>query len=275
MQTSDAVVGPFYEPSRSSAASPYQKPADLATWFWSEFPKDRIDPNFHDFYGTWGIGWALADLGINPYSFDFEGGKNQLFFLDHESFHPSAPSVDEQLYKVGEKWHRATGASYAFTINWEEGVIMGLNRKSPRYAARERTPKVERDMLPGLNQFSDVAWIGWESVSKREKTDINKLRYFVSVGINNEETKAVITRALGQKGWTLDAWPGKVLESDWMETRALMGKCFDIQQLNPRLILILVHRHTQPSRLRILLDTAQSTARQHVYRQGAGVQRRD
>lgn len=224
MHTADSFVGPFYQPSRSSAASPYQNPSDLATWFWSAFPPDRIDPNFHDFYGTWGIGWALADLGINAYSFAYEGGKNQLFFLDHESFHPRAPRVNKQKYQVDETWYRATGASYAFTINWDDGVIMGLNRKSPRYAGKERRPPVQGDGLPGLNQFSDVAWIGWQTVAAREHTDIKGLKYFVSVGIDNEETKAVVARALGQRGWTLDAWPGSVFESEWMETRALMGE---------------------------------------------------
>ena len=234
MHASDAIVGPFYAPSRSTAASPYQQPSDLATWFWSAFPKDRIDPSFHDFYGTWGIGWALVDLGINPYSFDFEGGKNQLFFLDHESFHPEAPGLDEQLYRVGEKWYRATGASYAFTINWEQGVVMGLNRKSPRYAGQERSPHVEGDMLPGLKQFSDVAWIGWESVAKREKTDMRHLRYFLSVGIDNEETKVVVARALGQRGWVLGAWPGRVFEAEGVEGRALLGTYITDEDLDRR-----------------------------------------
>ena len=224
MHASDALVGPTYNPPRLTAASPYQSSVDLATWFWSAFPESRIDPSFHDFYSTWGIGWALADLGINPYSFAFEGGKNELFFIDHESFHDNAPGVDEQVYQVDGKTYRATGASYAFTINWMDGVIMGLNRKSPRYAGQDRKPVVEGDGLPGLNQFSDVAWIGWETVVKREGRDLKNLKYFISVGIDNPETKAVILRALGQRGWVLGEWPGRVFENEWMETRAMMGE---------------------------------------------------
>ena len=224
MQASDKVAGAAYSPPRDTAQSPFRSQDDLRKWFWSPFPEDKIDEKIHDFYGTWGVGWALVDLGINPYSSEYDGGKNELFFIDHESFHPQAPSVDEQRYMVDNKEYRATGASYAFTVNSDEGVIMGLNRKSPRYAGEERTPKVSADQLPSLNQFSDVAWIGWDSISKRKGSDVKNLRYFISVGINNEDTKAVILRALNARQWALDEWPGHVFEKDTVGFSALLGK---------------------------------------------------
>lgn len=175
-------------------------------------------------------------LGINPISYEYEGGKNELFFLDHQCFDPTLPDIDKQWYQIDGKKYRATGASYAFTINWEDGVIMGLNRKSPRYAAKERNPPVPDDELPKLNQFSDVGWIGWDTISQREGIDIKNLRYFLSIGIDNTDTKAVIIRAMNSRGWQLSEWPGHIFEMEWMETRAILGKskmpaCTDFTQL--------------------------------------------
>ncbi|CAO2650181.1 Nn.00g014730.m01.CDS01 [Neocucurbitaria sp. VM-36] len=223
MQAEDQVVGPVYNPTRHTARSPYQSTGDLKRWLWAPFPKERINPAIHDFYNTWGIGFAVVDLGINAISYEYEGGKNELFFIDHQGFDPAFPDVDKQWYEVDGRKYRATGASYAFTLNWEDGVIMGLNRKSPKYAAKERDPPVPDEQIPKLNQFSDVAWIGWDTVSRREGTDIRKLRYFLSVGIDNEDTKAIILRAMNYRGWQLSEWPGHVFKREWMETRAILG----------------------------------------------------
>lgn len=224
MQANDADVGPAYNPARDTASSPYRSVNDLEKWLWRPFPRDRTNPKMHDFYNTWGVGRALEGLGVNPISFEYEGGKNELFFLDHQSFEPRKGDVDSQWYIVDGIFYRATGASYAFTINWEEGVIMGLNRLSPRYAAKERVPVVQADELPLLNQFSDVAWIGWDAVVQREGSDVRRLKYFLALGIDNKDTQATILRAMAMRGWTLRAWPGHVFERQWMEARALMGK---------------------------------------------------
>ncbi|KAF1848988.1 uncharacterized protein K460DRAFT_375732 [Cucurbitaria berberidis CBS 394.84] len=223
MRADDQNVGPSYNPTRNTARSPYHSINDLQQWLWNPFPKTRINPAMHDFYNTWGIGYALVGLGINAVSFEYDGGKNELFFIDHQSFDSAIPDVNKQWYEVEGKKYRATGASYTFTLSWEEGVIMSLNRISPKYAAKDRTPPVSDDEIPKLNQFSDVAWIGWDTVCRREGTDVKKLRYFLSVGINNEDTKAVILRALSAKGWQLSGWPGHTFEKHWMETRAILG----------------------------------------------------
>lgn len=157
-------MGSAFAPSRNTAKSPYQSGADLAKWGWTVWPYENIDDSFKDLYRTWGIGWALDALGLDTYTTDF-GGLNALFVIDHENHHPNAMYVDFQKYQVDGKWYRATGASYSFTLNVAEGAIIALNRKSPKYAAGERSPTVPLDGLPGLNQFSDVAWIGrWSYV---------------------------------------------------------------------------------------------------------------
>jgi hypothetical protein len=53
MDARDSQVGPFYDPQRDTAASPYQSPDDLRKWYWFRFPDNKIDDNFRDFYTTW------------------------------------------------------------------------------------------------------------------------------------------------------------------------------------------------------------------------------
>lgn len=79
MQASDEAAGAAYNPSRNSADSPYRSVSQLQRWFWSPYPRDKINPNMHDFYNAWRIGHALVDLGVNPYLLEYEGGKNELF----------------------------------------------------------------------------------------------------------------------------------------------------------------------------------------------------
>jgi hypothetical protein len=97
---------------------------------------------------------------------EFEGGLNHLISIAHQEYGPNARDVNDQWYSVDQKWYRVTGASYSFIINPDDGIIVGLNRESPRYAAAERNPPVPDAQLPQLNQFSDVAWITWKAMHK-------------------------------------------------------------------------------------------------------------
>jgi hypothetical protein len=115
---------------------------------------------------------VLTDLGVNPYEIEYEGGKNQIFAIDHAD---PTKDVENQWYNVDGKDYRATGASFSFSVNWEEGVIMSMNRKSPKYAASERSPPVPEDQMPALQQFSDVAWIIWEGQVKRNNGNIRQV----------------------------------------------------------------------------------------------------
>jgi hypothetical protein len=101
---------------------------------------------------------------------------------------------------------------------------MALNRHSPKHAGQERNPPVRDEELPALNQFSDVAWIGWESVVRANKGDIRNLRFLVAVGITNEDTKLAILRAMNTKGWRLGPWPGSIFDMEGQEARALLGE---------------------------------------------------
>lgn len=221
MQASDADAGAVYSPKRDTARSPFRSVDDLVRWGWHPFPPEQIDPSFHDFYNTWGIGHALAGLGVSEYSDIYNTGKHRIVSIDHEEYGPLAKHVNEQSYEVDGKIYRATGASYSFSIDVKDGVIMGLNRLSPRYASTDCEPPVPSDQLPALQQFSDVAWLGWDTMT--EGDEVTGLRYFLAAGIVNDDTKKVIHRALDEKGWKLSPWPGHTFERNWPETKALIG----------------------------------------------------
>lgn len=226
MQATDTDAGALYVPIRTSAASSYSSTVDLMKWFWLPYPPELLADSFRDLYSTWGIGWALKDLGISDYTDEYEGGKNKLVSIAHQSYHHDAHSVDGdgQWYQVNEEWYRATGASYSFTVNPEEGIIIGLNRESPRWASKERQPPVEEKLQPRLNQFSDVAWISWKTMNTgtefTSKPDVEGLKYFMSVSITNAETAQIINRALEANKWELSEWPGHTFERGWPEGMA-------------------------------------------------------
>jgi len=122
MRVTDRDVGPLYKPARDIAASPYQSHDDLSKWYWFPYPQDRINEKYDDFYGTWGIGYALDELGLSAYRSTYEGGENNVYVIDHEN--PSGDDVDQQWYLIDGKYYRATGASYGFSINSAQGVII-------------------------------------------------------------------------------------------------------------------------------------------------------
>lgn len=223
MQADDAEVGPAYNPARENARSPFRNLDDLKTWGWSPFPPEKIDESYHNFYATWGIGEALAGLGVSEYSDIYDGGENVVVAIDHRSQDLSDGPVDQQKYTAYGKQYRATGASYSMAINTKEGVLMGLSRLSPKNAATDRRPHVPDDQIPALNQFSDVGWLAWESLANDDGYDVTGLRYLLSVGIVNPFTKSVIRRAMDAKGWELAPWPGHTFERQWFETRAIIG----------------------------------------------------
>lgn len=220
MQAQDINAGALYVPIRITAASQFTRETQLLDWFWS--PYTALGDSFHDLYATWGIGWALAELGISTYTTDYESGLNHLVSYAHQSYAPGS-DVDKQWYEgPDDLWRRVTGASYSFTVNAEQGIIIGLNRESPRWAAKERVPPVEDSHLPELNQFSDVAWIVWKKMNGEGK--LGGLKFFMSVSVTNKETREIIKRAHKANGWSLEEWPGHTFEKGWEETKAIVGE---------------------------------------------------
>jgi hypothetical protein len=65
VQTTNQEAGALYVPIRDSAKSTYDTTGDLQKWCWFPYPDVEVAESFHDLYATWGIGWALKDLGIS------------------------------------------------------------------------------------------------------------------------------------------------------------------------------------------------------------------
>jgi hypothetical protein len=154
--------------------------------------------------------------------------------IAHQSYHPNAPDIHQQFYEVDNRWYPATGASYSFTVNPDDGIIIGLNRESPKWAAKNlnHNPAIADDELPQLNQFSDVAWITWRAMHKlpwSSETRLDHLKYFMSVGITNIDTQQILRRALEAKHWELSEWPGHTFERIWPETKAILGKPYALR----------------------------------------------
>lgn len=150
---------------------------------------------------TWGVAPALDALGLNSKcDVDQEGQDSSLTV---ENTDPGSEYyTNEQIYEMNGKDYLATGASFMFTINVQDSVIMALNVKGPRYAGQERDPVVEGSDLPDLRQFSDVAWIKWvTAIQEEEGSHIQNLHYFISVRVSNEETLSVLAQAMNAKGW--------------------------------------------------------------------------
>lgn len=226
MSHDDSEVGPQYDPKRTTAASQYQSRDNLGKWFWRyhRFDPSEAGDSYFDFYRTWGIGWALAELGINPYATRFEGGENHIVAYQHKILEEVMP-LQDQRYFVDNKWYRATGADFTFSLNVKDGVFIGMDRTSPKEAGKTKVnPAITGDGLPGLNQFSDVAWLEWGALVEASKGDVKDIHYFVSVLVVNPETRAVVLRALRTRGKNLEDFPGQTFERGTDEMNAIMGK---------------------------------------------------
>jgi len=230
MSHDDSEVGPQYDPGRTTAASPFQAIGDLHRWNWMFHDLDHVDDYYFDFYRTWGIGDALASLGINPDASRYQGGQNHI--VNYQHFTPIyITALQDQRYDVNGKQYRSTGAEFTFSLNIKDGVIMGMDRTSPREAGKTKvSPPITGDGLPKLNQFSDVAWLDWQFMIEGYKGDVKNINYFISVLIVNPETRAVAMRALRTRGKIeLEDFPGQTFERGTDEMNALMGKTCTLQ----------------------------------------------
>lgn len=71
VQAPDVDAGALFVPMRANAKSDYDTTEDLSRWFWFPYPEDKVADSFRDLYSTWGIGWALKDLGISDVHLPF------------------------------------------------------------------------------------------------------------------------------------------------------------------------------------------------------------
>ncbi|KAI8932163.1 hypothetical protein NX059_011046 [Plenodomus lindquistii] len=70
---------------------------------------------------------------------------------------------EEPFYTVAGKKYPMTRAQYIFASQ-SSGVIITMDRKSPKHAVRGIQPEIQDAELPELQSFSDIAWLQWTRV---------------------------------------------------------------------------------------------------------------
>ena len=122
---------------------------------------------------------------------------------------------------------QSTGGYYTFTVNPHDGSIFTLDIQSPRNAVATHWRSIggltSPADLPQLQYASDLIWGKWVE----ENPDASKLRVYGVHNVLNDETSALVARALREKGANgLEVWPGAVFEKDQdgEAFRALIGK---------------------------------------------------
>ena len=101
-------------------------------------------------------------------------------------------------------------------------VIIAMDRNSPQSAGKDRTPVVEGDGLPAIRACSDVAWLSWKEFA----TDVMNLNYFLSLAITNEETEAIMSRAVRgvfPGAQSFPAWGGYEFNTNTPGGQAILG----------------------------------------------------
>ncbi|KAH6870362.1 hypothetical protein BKA58DRAFT_401903 [Alternaria rosae] len=211
MHHADGDAAIHFVPPRVKAQSPFQTAQDLENWNWYQFPPERIHEDYHDLDNEyWGLQKVFDDLVISRYTnFNEEKGPNAVVSIVHED-PTDDEDVDDQMYVVdGEE-----GKEYRCT---------GMNRKGPMQAGQERVPRLTRDDMPKLHQFSDVGWITWKTFAGHNGDNIRGLRYFISVAITNPQTRSVCRKVFLDKNLVLTGWPGEAFLSGTDEFHAILG----------------------------------------------------
>ncbi|KAF2643424.1 hypothetical protein P280DRAFT_394996 [Massarina eburnea CBS 473.64] len=221
MRSSDAEAAKFFDPKRTFIQSPYKDyPTDLNKWGWQDVPVDRIRPYYFELDYAWGIANVLRDLGVSDKSTE-DGGNNEVVTVQHNRPERDAGSIDKQTYTVDGKEYRATGASFSFSVNAIDGVIIAMDRISPRFSAKKRIPKIPDDQLPQLNQWSDVGWLYYLDRVNKMRVPLRRVKYFLSLMITNGESLMVIGEALDGK--PIKPWPGATFLPDSDGYKAILG----------------------------------------------------
>lgn len=109
-----------------------------------------------------------------------------------------------------------TDGNYFNTFNPKDGVILANRNFSP--ADQQSNPKAQ---LPDLQKWSDVAWLFWEMSCKGEGVGVGNLNYVFRVQIVNDNTRFIVSRALGST--SVGAWPGTAFNMDTDQGRAILG----------------------------------------------------
>ncbi|KAI8936181.1 hypothetical protein NX059_006614 [Plenodomus lindquistii] len=267
MVLNDRDAGMEYDPPRSSAKSAWNL-ADLKPWGWT-MREDNSDWNFES-DGDWGIADLLRFKGHSDRT-KSNGGLWTVATTSHEG--ESDDDDDDELldtvtyvgpddivrrYLVASHadpltTNQATGGYYEMGVNGAQGGVMTFARYSPAHRALDRDPPVPPEQLPALKQSSDLLWAIWQAhVPETQQHHIN---FFMSLSIENDETLAIIKRALDSTGQVLSRWGAK-FDVQSVEGKALLGspnaKAFAYFLIN--------HKDTFPNRVILSIEVVEPSS---------------
>ncbi|KAJ8115284.1 hypothetical protein OPT61_g3034 [Boeremia exigua] len=217
MHGSNKDAGALFKPPTDSAESKWTSMEDLKTWHWQEKRIDPEEENESEYWSELGFDHVLKDLGLPNLSNDDPTKGIKTIFVSHDGYSLSTP---DETYKVGDKTYRTTGAFYKFGIETTTGTIFGLDRYSPEAASVNAEPPIQKDGLPELMRFSDIAWLFWDQLQTKEK---HHIQHFFCATILNEETQRAIRRALEKTNQEFSVWPGALFKTDTDEGKVLLG----------------------------------------------------
>ncbi|KAF1923546.1 uncharacterized protein M421DRAFT_425767 [Didymella exigua CBS 183.55] len=208
-----------------SSASPWSGDLrqEMAAWKWTEINPSTYSCKMND---HWKVPEAMKALKLDgkPQS---ESGENVCYRVEH--WDPSLAENGSQIpainqwYNIDKTEYQATNAHYEFGLNPSGGAIYGYFLDSPVYAAstlwhNNRKP-ADPAKLPKLRAFSDVLWGYWN----RDNPDVKNIKYFLMMGISNDQTNAIIATCLHNKKEALKEWPGVEFDTASDEGHVLLG----------------------------------------------------
>lgn len=196
---------------------------DLSKWGWSESQEPcNIMVNYKD---------MLSDFGSNStrWSEDDKEGHNVDTTMEHF-----------KKCIVGGTTYYATAGMFQIIANGEAGLLVASNSLSPYTSAVDNhgLPLPEDRPLPLLQNWSDLAFLHWQSLQKLGKP--NELKYVLRANIENETSTKVMSEILGYgvqyqelehkpshgcscETCRLPLWPGVTFDAGSKEGQALIG----------------------------------------------------
>ncbi|KAF3040887.1 hypothetical protein E8E12_003394 [Didymella heteroderae] len=205
--------------------------AERKLWNWHENYFDEDNCNFEELH----LKDAFDALKVNTMCID-DGGYNEGWALGHYDENRRDPASTnpfefflepiKQTYEVQSKTYKSTGGYYTFVVNQLDGVIVALDISSLRNAVKTHWKSIggtaSPEDLPKLQYASDLMWGKWVD----NNPNVKNLHYYVVHNILNDETSAIVPRAMRHKlASKLSIWPGTVFDKDKdkVEFQALIG----------------------------------------------------
>ncbi|RMZ69880.1 WD domain-containing [Pyrenophora seminiperda CCB06] len=217
LEANDEAAGRLWQDTRNppSAHSEWADATlqnELVQWAWDRGDYDAENCDFSDDVSedfTNKIGTTMQALGVSAKPRELNGDIecfNIQHFDDHVSDSEGSPEPGIQYYVVEGREYQCTGAHVRFGINHRGGMIIGIDFKSPRYAARlEWGHEPYEDELPRVKRVSDIMTAYW----LRDNPTPRNLKYYIASNVLNKQTVLLLSKILVDRGHSLvPYWPG-------------------------------------------------------------------